>query len=435
MYASDEEEIIDDRQRWSPATQWCREPTSSLLGKKASATPASARWIAGPFLRLLATNMAFGFSISCFYLLPKHLTVSYAATPGTIGAVMGIFGLTCVLVVPWLGRAVNGLGLARTLCLSQILMAASSFAFALLSGVGPAMLFLRTMQGLATAGVMTAGVAMVCELAPAHRLGQAMGLAGAASLIMNAIAPAVAEPIGARYGFQWVFAMSGLAALLGYVFARKLPAHARELGTTPALAIPRRARPVLLSLAMCGAGFNVVMAFLAPLAMSRGAAVVRGFFAAYTLAALAVRLLGSAWTDRIGARRTAMLGTILYGVTIAAVAGVGPRSMVALGLVFGLAHGVLFPALMAQLFHDTAPAERAKLAAFSNGVMNLGMLTVLGFGQMANHFGLVSVFLTTGTLVAASALLSIWQTECAHETHGRIDDPTAKQDQQHPDPR
>jgi hypothetical protein len=37
--------------------------------------------------------------------------------------------------------------------------------------------------------------------------------------------------------------------------------------------------------------------------------------------------------------------------------------------------------------------------------MNLGMLTVLGFGQLANHFGLVSVFLTTGTLVAASAFL------------------------------
>jgi MFS family permease len=398
MYASDEEDTLDDRQRWSPATQ-------DLLGKNESAASARARWIAGPFVRLLATNMAFGFSISCFYLLPKYLTVSYAATPGTIGAVMGIFGLTCVLIVPWLGRAVNALGLVRTLCLSQILMAASSLAFAFLGGIGPAMLFLRTMQGLATAGVMTAGVAMVCALSPANKLGQAMGLAGAASLIMNAIAPAVAEPIGARYGFPWVFAMSGLAALVGFGFARKLPVQARVLGAMPALTIPRRARPVLLSLAMCGAGFNVVMAFLAPLALSRGAAAVRGFFAAYTLAALAVRVLGSAWTDRIGPRRTAMLGTILYGATIAAVAGVGPRSMVALGLVFGLAHGALFPALMAQLFYDTMPAERAKLAALSNGVMNLGMLTVLGFGQLANHFGLVSVFLTTGTLVAASALL------------------------------
>ena len=331
--------------------------------------------------------------------------MTYAATPGTIGAVMGIFGLTCVLIVPWLGRAVNALGLARTLCLSQLLMAACSFAFALLDGVGPAMMFLRTMQGLATAGVMTAGVAMVCELAPAHKLGQAMGLAGAASLIMNAIAPAVAEPIGAHYGFKWVFAMSGLAALLGFFVARKLPWRARHVDDTAGVALPRRVRPILLALALSGVGFNVVMTFLAPLAMSRGVAAVSGFFAAYTLAALAMRILGHAWTERLGLRRTAVMATVLYGAAIVGIAGVGPRSLVALGLVFGLAHGALFPALMALLFHDTAPAARAKLAAFSNGVMNLGMLTVLGFGQLANHFGLVAVFVSTGLLVAASGLL------------------------------
>jgi MFS family permease len=399
MYASDEEDSIDDRQRWSPATQ------DALLGKNALATSTRARWISRPFVRLLATNMAFGFSISCFYLLPKHLTVTYAATPGTIGAVMGIFGLTCVLIVPWLGPAVNALGLARTICLSQILMAACSFAFALLDGFGPAMLFLRTLQGLATAGVSTAAVAMVCELAPADKLGQAMGLAGAASLIMNAIAPAVAEPIGSRFGFGWVFALSGVAALLGFSFARKLPAHARKLGATSRIAVPRRTRPILLALAISGAGFYVVMAFLAPLAMSRGVPAVSGFFAAYTLAALTIRVLGHAWTDRLGLRRTATVAMLSYGAAITAIAGVGPRSLVYLGLVFGLAHGALFPALMALLFCDADPAERAKLAAFANGVMNLGMLTVLGFGQLANHFGLVSVFLTTGTLVAASAFL------------------------------
>jgi hypothetical protein len=45
------------------------------------------------------------------------------------------------------------------------------------------------------------------------------------------------------------------------------------------------------------------------------------------------------------------------------------------------------------------------LAAFANGVMTLGMLTVLGFGQLANHFGMVMVFLTTGTMVAVTAFL------------------------------
>ena len=401
MYASDEEDSIDDRQRWSPATQ------ATLSGRKASATPAPTRWFAGPFVRLLATNMAFGFSNSCFYLLPKYLTVSYAATPGKVGAVMGIFGLTCVLVVPWLGRAVSGLGLARTLLFAQMLMAASSFAFALVHEMGPAMLVLRVLQGLATAGVLTAGVAMVCELAPPHKLGQAMGLAGAESLIMNAIAPAVAEPIGARYGFAWVFALSGLAAMLGGLVARKLPASDASAGqgSNRAVFLPRRARPILSVLGFSGAGFYVVITFLAPLALSRGVGAVRGFFVAYTVAALAIRLLGGAFTDRLGLRRTAIFGMLAYGAFIAAIAAIGPRSIVLLGLGFGFVHGALFPALMALVFLGTEPAERAQLASLANGVMNLGMLSVLGFGQLANHFGLVLVFLATGILVAVSSLL------------------------------
>jgi len=354
---------------------------------------------------LLATNMAFGFSVSCFYLLPKHLTVSYAATPGMVGAVTGVFGLVCVLLVPWLGRAVNRIGLARTIFASQLLMAASSLGFVLTSGVGLPMLILRALQGIATAGIMTAGVAMVCELAPSDRLGQAMGLAGAASLMMNALAPAIAEPIGARFGFTWVFALSSLAAAVGALAASGLPSTARRLDPSPSLSVPRRARPILAALAVTGAGFYVAISFLAPLALGRNVEAVRGFFIAYTISALTIRLGGGNLTDRLGLRRTAVFGMLAYGTFIVGIAGVGRLTLVPLGIGFGLAHGVLFPALMALLFEGAEPGERAKLAAFSNGVMNLGMFSVLGFGQLANHAGLPVVFVATGAMVAFAAWL------------------------------
>jgi hypothetical protein len=70
-----------------------------------------------------------------------------------------------------------------------------------------------------------------------------------------------------------------------------------------------------------------------------------------------------------------------------------------------LAHGVLFPALMALLFANADPAERAKLAGFSNGVMNLGLLSVLALGQLANHVGLAALFVLTGEMVAFAAWL------------------------------
>jgi MFS family permease len=411
MLASDREDRrCDGKQRQSPATQ------GLPLGQNASATSPRKRWITKPFVRLLATNMAFGFSVSCFYLLPKHLTVSYAATPGMVGAVTGVFGLICVLLVPWLGRAVNQIGLGRTLFLSQLLMAASSFGFVLTNGFGAPMLILRALQGIATAGIMTAGVAMVCELAPSDRLGQAMGLAGAASLMMNALAPAVAEPIGARFGFVWVFAMAGAAAILGAIAASGLPTVERRTDSSPSLSLPRRARPVLAALAVTGAGFYVAVSFLAPLALQRGVEAVRGFFIAYTISALAIRLGGGNLTDRLGLRRTAVFGMLAYGTFIAGIAGVGKLTLIPLGVGFGLAHGVLFPALMALLFEDAHPDDRAKLAAFSNGVMNLGMFSVLGFGQLANHVGLPTVFAASGAMVAFAAWLFAPASEAKEST-------------------
>lgn len=400
MYASQEECSLSDGIRPSPATR------DDLPGQNVRTSIEPKGWITGPFVRLLATNMALGFGFSCFYLLPKHLTVNHAASAGTVGVVMGLFGLTCVLAVPFLDRMVGALGLVRTLVYSQALLAACSLGFAFHSAPGAWMLCLRVLQGLATAAMMTVGTAMVCELAPAPRLGQAMGLAGGASLLMNALAPAIAEPVAARHGFSVVFLMSAAALVVGCLLARKLPnqsLHSTPSGTGALLSVPARSRPVLLALAAVGAGFHVTVSFLAPLALSHGVQAVRGFFIAYTIAALGIRLLGGALTDRMGLARTATLGMLIYGVFIALLAGVGPRSLALLGVGFGLAHGALFPALLALLFDGAEPATRARLSSLANGVMNLGMLSVFVLGQAANHVGLPAVFIAAGALVLLSS--------------------------------
>ena len=400
MYASQEECCSSDGIRPSPATR------DDLPGQNEQASIEPKGWITKPFVRLLATNMALGFGFSCFYLLPKHLTVNHAASAGTVGAVMGIFGLTSVLVVPFLDRVVGALGLGRTLVFSQALLAACSLGFAYHGAPGAWMLCLRVLQGLAAAAMMTAGTAMVCELAPAFRLGQAMGLAGGASLLMNALAPAIAEPVAARYGFSAVFLLSAAALVMGGLLARKLPARFAQGArsrTGSGFSLPGRSRPVLLALGAVSAGFYVTVSFLAPLALSHGVQAVRGFFIAYTIAALGIRLFGGALTERLGLARTATLGMLTYGVFIALLADVGPRSLAPLGVGFGLAHGALFPALLALLFDGTEPATRAKVSGLANGVMNLGMLSVFVFGQAANHVGLPAVFIATGTLILLSS--------------------------------
>ena len=60
---------------------------------------------------------------------------------------------------------------------------------------------------------------------------------------------------------------------------------------------------------------------------------------------------------------------------------------------------------MALLFKDVNARDRTWLASLSNGVLQLGMLSVSLFGALANRTGFELVFILAGVLVAASAVL------------------------------
>jgi hypothetical protein len=71
MSALPEEAPADiGEQRLSPAILEVFPGQDETWGEKELFSPV--------FVRLLATNTAFGFSVSTFYLLPKHLAVSFA---------------------------------------------------------------------------------------------------------------------------------------------------------------------------------------------------------------------------------------------------------------------------------------------------------------------------------------------------------------------
>jgi len=388
------DEEFDEAQRWSPASPAVKPGQDS-------------RWYATKgIVRLLVTNAMYGYSLASFFLLPKHLAVSFAATPAQIGRVTGVLSTASLLCLPILGPVLRRLGYRRASVLGFTLMGLGAAAFPLISRIGIAMLVARAIQGIAAAVVFTAGLAMSSAFAPKDKLTQTMGLVGSASLAMGAVAPAIGEPLAERFGFAPVFLLAALAAFIGAWVSLGLPEGGRE--PAPA-ATPARSRftalPLLASLAIVGAGYNVVMAFLAPFALQRGFPVVRGFFISYTLAALFIRLFCGMITDRFGTKRTAAGGIVIYGLVIAAIGVFGPAHRVLWGFVFGLAHGALFPALMALVFERVSASARGPLAALSNSTIHLGMMGVFAFGALAGHTGFPTVFAIVGSLVGLSALL------------------------------
>jgi len=258
-------------------------------------------------------------------------------------------------------------------------------------------------------------MALCAEVAPPARLGQALGIFGAASLGMNAVAPVIAEPIAARFGARPVFALAALAALIGARLCRRLPADAKHEHPSPHPApisngwsAVRERGPVFIVLGFGALASGSMFTFVAPFALSRGVSAVGGFFAAYTLAALAARFALARLVDRTENRPVALAGGLGYGVAVVAMGLFGPAHLIAVGAAFGIAHGVVFPALMTLVLTGVTGAERPRLLGWANGAMNIGIVGLAPLGSIAGAIGYPLVFVATGAVMstAAAALLA-----------------------------
>jgi predicted MFS family arabinose efflux permease len=81
---------------------------------------------------------------------------------------------------------------------------------------------------------------------------------------------------------------------------------------------------------------------------------------------------------------------------------------VLVGALFGLAHGIVFPALMTLVLTGVSGTQRPRLLGWANGAMNLGIVGMAPLGSLAGALGYPAIFIATGavTLTTAAALLA-----------------------------
>ena len=154
-----------------------------------------------------------------------------------------------------------------------------------------------------------------------------------------------------------------------------------------------------------GLAYSVMFTFLAPFALLHGIHAVRAFFVAYTVAALSVRVLGARLSDRLGHARMLRLAVPMYGVALVLMGLLGPSALLGIGVFFGVAHGAVFPALVATLVGTATPDRRPRALGLANGAMSLGIGAVFPAGMLVERLGYPAVFVATGALTVAAVIL------------------------------
>jgi len=366
-----------------------------------------------PFIDLVIAQLWFGFAYATFLLLPKLLAADYHAGAGQVGFVMAAFGVLSLAASPAIRPVIGRLGSRGTMRAANLVLAASALGFLAMSGANLFAAFLRGLQGVAWALAFGGGMALCAQIAPPARLGQALGIFGAASLGMSALGPVLAEPLAARFGARAVFIVAAVAALIGASRCGRLPADEPHAANDNAQPRRRDGRweavwarmPIYVALATISLAGSALFSFVAPCALASGVGDVQSFFVAYTVAALTSRFGIARVVDRTGHRPASAGAGLLYGAAVGAMAVLGPFHLVLVGAVFGVAHGIIYPSLMALVLTDVSARDRPRLLGWANGVMNLGIVALAPLGTLIQRTSYATAFGELGAVTSLMALV------------------------------
>jgi MFS family permease len=374
------------------------------------------------FRALLLVQMAFGFAFATFYLLPKFMTQELDASPSAVGLVSATFGVAGFCAMPWVGRVLDA-GLSRWLILRGCaLMTVSALAFTAISDVGALACALRFAQGLAMTMVVSGGSLLVSRIAPPRRLSEALGIFAGASLVMNALAPVVAERVAERFGYDATFAIAAVCAALAFVFALRVgelpPVEAAVRSSFSQVALRASSLRMAAILIFTGGGFGMMFTFSAPFSLTLGIEDVGGFFVAFASAAVFVRFALGRAADVLGHRRVAFASLAAYGALVASMWLLAAGRLELIGGLFGFAHGLFVPAFSAFMLHVTQVHERGRVLTLFHGFFGIGNAAVALLGAFVERFGYRPVFAVTGLTISLVPLLLLdWPLDARPEAN------------------
>jgi MFS family permease len=376
-----------------------------------AAASRSEKFIFTPaFWLLLAVQTAFGLGFSTFLLLPKLLTTELGASPRDIGLVTAVGNVAGVLMFPLVGTVSDRTGRKPFIVGGSVVLALTSLGFHAVDSLGPLLYALCIVRTASFACVFNSTTTLVTEQVAPKRMAQALGIFGVALLSTHAVAPAAAEIVSEHYGWGPVFTGSAALGVVSLLLSLALKEKSRPTTKPPStvtvahlLARPRTVR-IVLTIATAGAGFGTLFILHQPFALSLGMQRVGGFFVAYASAAVFVRIFFGQMADRFGRQRVSALSLMVLALSIAAMAFLREGLLVPIGFVFGLAHGILYPAFNALAVEDIAESERGKMMSLYHGGFNAGQtLMVPIFGALIEVIGYQGVFMSMGLLAFAVA--------------------------------
>ena len=360
-------------------------------------------------LILIAFASLFGFQL-LLSVVPLYADEAGGGSSGA-GLATAAFMLSTVLTQIQMPRILDRYGYRRTLAAGLLFLGVPALFYAYAKMLVP-ILAVTLLRGVGFGIVTVVFAALVVELAPPGRRGEALGLLGIAITLPNIFCNALGLWLVGQFGYGVVFLLGGVAPLLGLGMVAGIRSAATSgkeeegagffagLGRTPLLRI------FLLFAATTMAG-GVVLTFL-PLAVPGSGA----FSAASALLVVGITSTASRWwAGRFGDRRDPRL--LLAPGLLACATGMvclplGGVVLLVGAVLFGTGFGLLQNATLILMMGRVSKSEYGLGSTLWNAAFDTGTgIGAFSFGFVISAVGFSWSFFICSALVASALLLVI----------------------------
>lgn len=335
-------------------------------------------WTRG-FVALGVADLAYFTSVGvAIYTLPLYATGPVGSDEGGAGLAFGAFGVTALICRPIAGRLSDVHGRKPLLVFGALLAAAGMLLLPYVDSLA-GVVAIRLLQGVAEAAFFVAGFALLADLAPPQRMGEALSYNSLGLYLGIAFGPPLGEVVVEQWGYTEAWWVAGVLAVAAAVIVRWVPEVPGEGGDGHGKLIHRPGIPVSLGFFASLAAISGFLAFASLWSEEVGLENTSLALAVYGVVIVVCRVVFAKVPDRLPSLPLATASLVAIAVGLGILVGWQTEAGLLTGVVV-MAVGVTFstPAFFSAIFATATPAERGAAAGTASAFIDLG----LGFGPI-----------------------------------------------------
>ena len=307
------------------------------------------------------------------------------------GLIIALATISAGLSRPFSGKLADTIGRKPVILFGIFITVVCSISYPIFAYLLP-FFALRFLNGFATGFTPTGNSAVITDITPIDRRGEAMGMLGLISNTGTSIGPVLGSYLATDFSTTVMFVCSGCFAVAAFIISLKIKEtipypvrfHKELLKINRHEIIDANVLPAAYVMALCIFAYGVMLTVIPDFSTHLGVPNKGIFFTIYTLSSLAVRLFAGKFSDKYGRVRAIKVALILLVITHILFAYTNSQIMFYLTTVlFGISVGIYSPTLFAWAADLSSAEHRGRgfatlyialeigigLGAFISGIM------------------------------------------------------------------